>query len=202
VSLVDDARGFIEHAVADLEGEDDFMPFMTYRRPDGPVCYVGLATMGDAGEKDRVSDIMAAILAAHSAVEAVFASAAWMVRDLSAEVFRDKPPSEHPMRIESAFMIHVTRDGDAFHTADIMRAGDRVTLSEWMVESSDVKMGGRFSDAMHMGMRLGATIPDEVREYIEANLAAGDFAAVLRPMANAFASLRQRMEDQGRAEQN
>ena len=80
-TLITMARTHIESLVADLEGEDDFMPFLTYNGTSGgepSSGYVGLE-MPDVEQRDDIADIMMAILAIYRATEAVFASVTWTV---------------------------------------------------------------------------------------------------------------------------
>jgi hypothetical protein len=204
-NIADNARKHVEECIKDLEGENDFMPFLTYNALDGTHGYVGLATMGDQAEKDATGDYMAAILAANQATEAVFASASWMVKAQKGEAPDETTrvmPSEHPRRVECAFFMHHAPDKVSLHSAEIFRKDNKVSLGEWEVMEfeGEARLGGRFGDAITMGMTLGKNLPPEALEYIKTNLAEGKIEEVLRPMAKAFAGFREHLDEQARKE--
>ena len=193
MTLIDDARTHVESLVADLEGEDDFMPFMTYTgtaRGEPSTGYVGL-DMPEGEQRDDIADTMMAILAIYRATEAVFASVSWGVSVPKEDI--DKPhmmPSQHPDRVEMVFMVHVTPDGDAFHTAPVHRAENRVTLGDWDINSSTERMGGRFADAIHNGITMGAQLPPGAIRFIDARMANGEVQELVGPFMRAMRTIR------------
>ena len=166
LSLLEHARHHVEELVKDLRGEKDFMPFMTVRRRDGQEGYLGMHGMED-DNKDDLAAVMFGMIVAHQAVEAVFASASWMVaypKDqkpgvLNVDLVR---PSEHPDRYEAVMMEHATNDGGACYTALLHRRDGRVYLDEWEQLDISAQGGGRFGDAMFAGLRMAAVLPPEM----------------------------------------
>jgi hypothetical protein len=188
-SLVEEAQHHVESLVADLEGDNDFMPFLTIACLDDKVVYVGLAMPGEEGKND-LADVMGALTAAYRAQEVVFASVSWMVKADSREGLGHRMPSEHPDRVEAVFLLHVTGDmNDIMHSAEVRRTNGRVTLGAW--DSFDAtEVAGRFGEAIHRGMVLSANLPPEMVAYIEANFAAGNDEEVIGPLIRAFHTLR------------
>jgi len=173
--LVEHARQFIERQVEELRGEDDFMPFMTYTAHDGTVGFIGLAAMGEQAERDGLAASMTAVLTIYRATEALFATCAYMVRVQTREEMKGLTPSQHPNREERVFMHHVDPEGvDRFHSAKIHRIKDRVALGAWETEyGEDTAMkdvGGRFGDAIHMGLTMGSQLPPEMIAFIDAHI--------------------------------
>lgn len=189
--LVDRAQEHIASIVADLEGEDDFMPFMTIQPRDGEgLVYAGLM-MPEAGhEKDGLADIMMGMCMVHRAVGAVHANMSWMVsRSLDEGPLKDDEPrpSEHPDRVEVVFLVHVTPDGSQAYRAEIFRADNKVSLGEW----EDVQVrGGRFADAIRMGMRLGAQINGGMAAYCDQEIEAGRGEQLIKTVLRALNSAR------------
>lgn len=188
MSLVEDARRHVESLVEDLEGNDDFMPFMTIVCHDDKVAYVGLEMPDEEGKGD-IADVMAAMTAAYRAKEVVFGSVSWMVKSAKKEGL-GMMPSEHPDRVEAVFLLHITGDGDTMHHAEVRREDGTVFLDTWDSFEADSNVSGRFGTAIHMGMKLSANLPPEMVEYMEANFAVGKEEEVVGPMVRAFHHLR------------
>lgn len=194
-NLLDMARSHVESLVADLEGGDDFMPFMTYNgtaRGEPSTGYVGLA-MPDNEERNDIADVMIAVLAIYRATEAVFASVSWAVTVMDkAELDNPKVmPSEHPDRVEQVFVLHVAPEGDTFHSATVNRIDNRVVLGDWEVGKQVERAGGRFGDAMHMGIELGKNLPPEMIVFIDRAMEKNDEAEdLIRPFLRAMRSMR------------
>jgi hypothetical protein len=191
--LADVARRHVESMVARLEGENDFRPFLTLNGAAAGHVYLSL-DMPDRDhpkKKDDVGDVIAAVLAAYRASEAVFCSVTWAVFAKRDEKLGEVAPSDDPRRVEMVFMLQVDLDkGDTFHNAEVIRRDGRVSLGTWEASSQQVRASGRFGDAMHMGMTLGADMPEAMTSYIDAQLRAGDEMKVLRPMINALRQFR------------
>jgi hypothetical protein len=192
MSILDNAKRHIESLVTELEGDDDFMPFLITRRDDKEF-YVGLAAMTDE-TKDDMADVMFAAVAVTRAEEAVFASVSWVVRQASDEEdLTDIRPSQHPQRQEAVFITQVTRDGDAIWLADLVRQDGRAVLKDW--DQAQIQ-GGRFARALSAGMRLGAQMPEEFQEWCQAAIDSGHIEDVLRPAMSAFRKIRTGQVDQ------
>jgi hypothetical protein len=192
MSILDNAKRHIESLVTELEGDDDFMPFLITRRDDKEF-YVGLAAMADE-TKDDMADVMFAAVAVTRAEEAVFASVSWTVHQDKDEEEITVRPSRHPQRQEAAVIVHTTRDGDAMHLANVYRrAATGVLLGAW--EEAKVG-GGRFADAMRAGVKMGTTMPEEMAEYCQAAIDSGNIEAVLCLAMSAFRKIRTGQVDQ------
>ena len=186
MSTLTNAQRHIEKLTEDLHGEDDFMPFLICRTGDKEF-YVGLAAMADETKED-IADVMFAAVAVTRAEEAVFASSSWVVKKPQDEKVTARP-SEHPDRQEAAVVTQCTRDGDAMYMASIYRRENKVLLGAW--DKSDIpKHGGRFADAIRAGMRMGAGMPEEMQEFCQQAIDAGEIEAVLRPAMRAFRRVR------------
>ncbi len=194
-SLLDDARESVLSKVANLEGDDDFAPFMLIN--GAKTAYVALEMPEWGQPRDNVADVMTALLAAHRATEAVFASVAWMLSIAPEErqEWGNRSFEEHPNRQEAVFLVHIgTGNRDGFHTAPVQRTGNKVSLGEWEDMTGErATAGGRFANAMRAGMQIGAMIAadPEMVEYIDKAMAADDPVwTVLAPMISAFRRIR------------
>lgn len=188
--LLDHARDHIERMVATLSGDDDFMPFMVLNGAKDHL-YVGLP-MPDEG-RDTIADVMVAILTVYRATEAVFASMAWSVMAHKREEIK-VAPSQHPDRQEIAFLVHVGPGADACYTAPVIREAGKVGLGLWSGEADEdgalENIGGRFGDAMHMGIRMGSDLPIEMCAFIDEALERDDLDAVIAPFLRAMNHVR------------
>ena len=191
MTLIDQAREHVEALVADLEDEDDFMPFLTYNgiaQGEPSSGYVGLQ-MPENEQRNDIADVMMAILAIYRATEAVFASVTWAVKTATADEL-DVMPSEHPDRVEQVFMIHVTPDGDAIHSARVTRVQGRVQLGDWEAIEGLQRVGGRFADAIHNGITMGAQLPPEMITFIDARVADDQVEELVGPFLRAMRTIR------------
>jgi len=190
MSTLTNAQQHIESLVQDLRGEADFMPFLITRR-GGQEFYFGLAAMADETKND-IADLMGAAVTVTQPDEAVFASVTWMVQAPKGTnpEFR---PSEHPDRKEVVMVLHVTRDGSCMYSAALHRRDNRVLLGAWDRLGAEAT-GGRFADAIHAGMKVGAAIPEDFQQWCQERIAAGKFDEVLRPAMNAFRKVRTGVE--------
>ena len=181
-TLVDHARQHIASLVADLEGDNDFMPFMTLRDREGRVIYAGLMMPDGADEKDGISDVMMGLCMVHRAVDVAFVSTSWMVTRRVYENGQPKdwdgtPPSQHPDRVEVVVLVHITPDGDQFYNAPVTRQNNKVSIGEW--DAGGVT-GGRFANAIKTGMMLGTKIPPSLHDYMDAEIEAGRSEELVR----------------------
>lgn len=190
------AQDHIVSMMTDLEGDDDFMPFMTVRHArTNEVCYVGIMMPQDDDQKDMVADVMTAVCAIHRTNEAVFCCTSYMVsaraddpEDLArAESTR---PRDHPDRVEVVFAHEATPDGDRFVTAPVIRRNNGVVLDGWSEEKRGQNNRGRFGDAIHMGIRMGAEFPPEMCDYVDSKMAAGEVDEVIASFLKATTTAR------------
>lgn len=204
-TLLEHAQRHVASMVADLEGEQDFMPFMTIRdRDTGGVAYVGLMMPSGGDEKDGIADVMTALCAIHRTTEAVFVCTSWQVTcknsgDPEAQKYAQSlPPSQHPDRVEVVFAHEATPDGDLYSSAQVIRQNNGVMIGEWSEGSRSQNVGGRFGDAIHMGIRLGADLPPEVSSWIDEQIAEGNQEELLfrfmRAVNTARAEMAQKTE--------
>lgn len=186
MSLLDDALRQITREVADLRGDDDdFMPFMLC---EGTARVYMALDMPEWGKpRDAIAEVMMATLAMHRATEAVFGTMAWQLKLTPEErkEWGNRNFEEHPARQETVFVIHATADGEASHSAPVIREGGTARLGEW-ITGDEARLGGRFGKAMHAGMALGRTLPPDMVEVIDAAIAAGEEREVMEPMIRAF----------------
>jgi hypothetical protein len=195
MSLVLNARDHIERMVAKLEGDADFKPFMTYTDADGERGYIALVLPDvDADMKADVADLMTAWLCVYRASEATFASVTWAVRD--DEKTPGVQPKDDPNRIELVMLIYVGGAGDESHTARLFREGGKARLSEWEEHRYKGEVGGRFGNAMHLGMAMGADMPESGIEYCRDNQ--GDMEALMRPVLNAMVNARAKLAERAK----
>jgi len=178
MSLIDNAQAHIEEMVVSLKDDEDFLPFMALRRVEEGTVFVGLMMPDEPDRKDAVADTMMALCAIHRTTEVVFASTVWMVegpKDMNVA------PSQSPDRVEKAFLFHATLDGDAYHTASVLRSYGTVTLGGWE-QYSATKTIGRFGDAIHIGMRMGRDIATNptLCAYVDEKLAANEDEQLIR----------------------
>lgn len=188
--LLEDTRKHVESLVEDLTGDDDFMPFMVCEGREG-TAIVGLM-MPDNDERDDMADVIAAMLAAWQATEAVFASAAWAVMGaIPMDIGPAVLPSQHPARQEIVFVVHAGSGGDEFQSAPLNRMDGKVSMGEWTGEPQEAQLGGRFADAMHMGIHLGANLPAAIADDLREVAKTVSLEEAIRPLVGAFRRLRQ-----------
>jgi hypothetical protein len=192
--LVEAARDHITRRVDDLEGDDDFMPFMLVNGPTDRV-YVGIDMPRFGSPRDDIADVMMALVVTHEGTEAVFASMAWTLRDITAEERKqwgNRDFGEHPNRVETVFMVYAGPDDrDEFHSAPVTRENNMVRLGVWVSpDAFDYRMGGRFSNAMHAGIGLARNMPAEMVEFTRQQVAAGNERDVMKHLIRAYRRVR------------
>jgi hypothetical protein len=85
------------------------------------------------------------------------------------------PPSRHPDRVEQVNLMCAGRDRQMLVYAPITRYPDKPpTLGDWINDQDDpdlgsgpAKIGGRFGDAMNLGLQIAREMPPEMVEIIE-----------------------------------
>lgn len=172
------------HARECLEGledpDDDVMPVMLWLGPYG-MGIMPMLDMSDQEAKDRLVGKMVTALAVGRATEVVTITTSWMVSVETTPELRkgilDVMPSEHPDRVENVVITHVDEESDGMTSAVITRFSDKPpTLGDWTCMDfgrEPVRMGGRFGDAMHLGLDLVKSMPPELVEIIDDGWALG-----------------------------
>jgi hypothetical protein len=154
-SLVQHARMAARDAVNALtRPEQDILPMlMTYGKRG-----LGIAgiEMPDDDGRDRVAKMMVATVAFTEAAEVAFVSTAWMSNSESVGV----RPRDDPQRVEKVVLVHWSGGGvSTMYAADVIRHDNRPPdLGQW--EEMGGEMGGRFGDAVELGLRLAKTVDD------------------------------------------
>jgi len=192
-ALIDQARISIAVMMEDLEGEEDFIPFMTIRSRDtNRTLYVGMDMPGD--NKDLVADTMTVLCATHRAAEVVFASVAWMVtKSNPASRTQWVAPSKDPDRVETVFILEAKEDAMVTHTAPVTRENNAVRLGEWSSFPATADVTGRFGDAIRMGMGWGRSIPPDLGEFIDTEMAEGRGERIITGLTRTLRSERTRL---------
>jgi hypothetical protein len=186
----------LEHARSchdDLtDPEEDILPVLLWVGPYG-MGIMPMLEMGDGEQKDQLAAMMTSSLACSRAVQAVMITTSWMVAapppdsDEEKEARKGKGfvdimgcmPSEHPDRMECVTAMHATlEDGkDSMSHAVVTRYPDKPpTLGEWQgrTETMQSKIGGRFGDAIHLGMKIATDMPPEMIEILDAGWRDGE----------------------------
>jgi hypothetical protein len=167
-TLIEDAQKHIERLTQDLSGDEDFMPFMTIRDHSDRVIYAGLMMPGEEDGKDQIANFMTALCMVHRGVEAVFASVTWMVTAKPGENLPNVMPSQHPDRVEMAFLIAMdTEEHVTTHSAPLIRENNMVGVGLWSEADELRAVGGRFGDAMRHGLALAKKLPPEMAEWLD-----------------------------------
>ena len=170
--LMKKAQQHIEAMTKELSGDGDFTPFMTLLNPQGEITYVGIM-MPEGGEvRDTLAATMTAVCVIQNAVEATFSSASWMV-SLEGERKLSVPPSEHPDRVETAFIITIAEGVSTMTTANIIRENNKVEIGLWTEVEQGHALGGRFSDALRYGIELAKRLPPDLRELFDQEVKEG-----------------------------
>lgn len=195
-TMIEEAQGHVERMVAELEGDDDIMPFMTIRgRDEEGIVYVGLMMPEGGVEKNHIADTMMALCALNRAVAVVFGCTSWQVtcdpKDAEAvKKAESVMPSQHPDRQEIVFLHHATADGDSYASTVLTRENNKVRLGGWSSDPRGGRVGGRFGDAIHLGMKLGAEMPPEMCEWIDEQVADGNSQQLLATFMRALGTIK------------
>ena len=158
------------------EPDEGIMPVFLWLGPRG----VGLMPIGpmlqDEETKDMLALHMTAAMVVGRATEAVMVTTAWTVkREMTDEekaaykrgTYGIVPPSKDPDRVEIIGLMRVSNEGDDMHQAELIRHPDRPPdIGEWESIGA-AKVGGRFGDAMHLGLDFVRDMPEAMTEIIE-----------------------------------
>lgn len=192
-NMLEHAKTVSRSNVEDLtEPEEDPLPILMWVGPYG-VGLFPLTSMVDEAAKDELATWMTTMIAVSRATEAVMTAASWTVNVPEATPNNPNPtgivPSEHPDRIETVTLMYVnaTGDGDLMVRGDLTRYPDKPpTMSEWEECYSNVRLGGRFGDAIHMGFDLCSGMPEELVSIIDAAWAKGDQEDLMKRFRTIF----------------
>jgi len=179
--VVDHAKEYVEHIVAQLPGDGDFVPFILTRRGTDEG-FFGIAGIPD--DNLAICDVMVAATSITRAQEAVFGSPVWLAPGEQDGTL----PENHPEREEVVMLLHCTGDGDAAHLASIHRADGKVTLGPWQ-QGNDTH--GPYAEALHLGMRLASKMTPEIAAAIQDGLETGDAGEMMRGALEALGNIRQ-----------
>lgn len=168
------AQQFIEFSSLSLNDKEDFVPFVIVADDQDREFFIGFAQMPTEPEaKNELADMIMALCVVHGAVEATFGSAAWSA-ETSADDNSDVPPSERPNRKEVAMACAATSAGvKDVCIASVVRENGKVGIGLWEQMPPTVAAAGRFAEALHMGLKLSAQIPPEIRAFLREQIEAG-----------------------------
>jgi hypothetical protein len=177
--LVEHAKTHSRECVEGLtDPDEDIMPVLLWWGPHGP----GLMPMGDLMKgdvhKDRLAKWITATLAVSQATECVTVTTGYMAKvdrdDPDVDVSRGtvtKPVRERPEAVEAVVLMCSDRRGQGgIVHAELTRYPDKPpTLGDWNDQRLEVgpKVGGRFGDAMNLGLQIAREMPPELVEIIE-----------------------------------
>lgn len=153
------------------EPDDDIMPVLLYVGPHG-LGLMPLLNMKDDQAKDQLAAAMLAALLVGVATEAAMVTTSWVVEmEPKDGKYHGPMPSQHPDRREAVMVMHVAGEDDfSMGQAILTRWSDRPPyLGEWKTwTEDDMKIGGRFGDAIYNGLAMVRIAPKELVEIIEA----------------------------------
>jgi hypothetical protein len=167
--------------------KQDFVPFIIVVDERDREFFVGFAKMPTEPEaKDEIADMIIALCVVHGAVEVAFGSAAW-----SAEGDGDLPPSQRPDRKEVAIISAADSAGvGAVRIASVVRESDKVGIGLWEQVPLAVSAGGRFAEALHMGINLSKKMPPEIRDFLREQIEAGLLEEIISSTMSAISEAR------------
>ena len=190
MKILEKAQQFIEFSTLSLEGSEDFVPFVMVMDERDREFFAGFGQMPSEPEgKDRLADMIMALCIVHGAVEVVFGSSAWSA-ETSVDDDSDVPPSQRPDRKEVAYVSAANREGvSAVRVASMVRESGKVGIGLWEQLPAGA-MTGRFAEALHLGIKLSAKMPAEVRDYLREQIEDGLMEEVVNSTANVISEAR------------
>jgi hypothetical protein len=191
MKILEKAQRFIEFSTLSLEGKEDFVPFVIVMDERDREFFSGFEHMPNEPEgKDRLADMIMALCIVHGAVEVVFGSSAWSA-ETSVDDDLTVPPSQRPDRKEVAYISAANKEGvTATRVASMVREGGKVGVGLWEQLPQDAIPAGRFAEALHLGIKLSAKMPTEVRDYLREQIEAGLMEEVVTSTANVITEAR------------
>jgi hypothetical protein len=184
------AQQFIEFSSLSLENKQDFAPFVIVTDEQDREFFVAFEDMPtDPEAKDRLADMIMALCVVHGAVEVAFGSAAWSA-ETSAEEDSDVPASQRPNRKEVAVVSGATSAGvKDVRIASVVRENGKVGIGLWE-QLSLAEISGRFAEALHMGLKLSAKMPPEIRDFLREQIEAGLMREIVSSTMNVITESR------------
>lgn len=193
--IVSVAKAYVESMVEDLEGDNDFMPFLMIQPKDcddiGGWHMLAMMMPGEPEKKDKIADFLTSACCIYNAEEVVFCSAGWSVKNPCKEEM-EMSPSDSPMREENVFIAHATRytgRNVGHHSSNLVRENGKVFLQQW-VDMVGISAVGRFAEAITLGLKLAVEMPPDVREGVVELVNAGDEQKLMAAMAAMIDSAR------------
>ena len=187
MKMLEKAQQFIEFSSLSLEGNEDFVPFVVVADERDREFFVGFARMPTEPEaKDRLADMIIALCVVHGAVEVAFGSAAWSAAGGDSDV----PPSQRPDRKEIAIVSAANAEGAKdLRVASVVRERGKVGIGLWeQIPSAGIT--GRFAEALHMGIKLSAKIPPDIRDFLREQIEAGLVKEIITATAQVVSEAR------------
>ena len=190
MKILEKAQQFIEFSSLSLEGKEDFIPFVMVMDERDKEIFAGFEQMPNEPEaKDRLADMIMALCIVHGAVEVVFGSSAWSA-ETSVDDDSGVPPSQRANRREVAYITAANREGvKAIRVASMVRENGKVGIGLWEQFPLEA-MTGRFTEALHLGIKLSSKMPTEVRDYLREQIEAGLMEEVVNSTANVISEAR------------
>ena len=181
------------------EPDDDILPVLMWIGPYG-MGVMPLLDMTDDEAKDGLGEMMTTMLAVSRATEAVLITCSWMVMAKNKEEYdaMDVMPRDHPDRVEiiSAMYAAAIPDTDSMSSGRITRHPDKPPeLGEWKTDMGDMRIGGRFGDAMHMGLDFAKDMPEELIEILDAGWELGEQEMLVERFHTVFQGFMQAMDN-------
>lgn len=191
MEILKKAQRFIEFSSLSLEEKEDFVPFILVADENGGEFFVGFAQMPTEPEaKDRLADMIMALCVVHGAVEVAFGSAAWSA-ETAIDDDSDVPPSERPNRKEVAIVSAANSAGvKDVRIASVVRESGKVGIGLWEQLPAAVAATGRFTEALHMGIKLSSKMPAEVRTFLREQMEAGLAEEILKSTVSVITEAR------------
>lgn len=185
------AQQFIEFSSLSLDDGEDFVPFVILTDERDREFFIGFETMPtDPEAKDQMADMIMALCVVHGAVEVAFGSAAWSA-ETSVDDTSDVPPSQRPDRQEVAIVSAANSAGvKNVCIASVVRENSKVGIGLWE-QIPTVAIAGRFSEALHMGLKLSAKIPPEIRGFLREQIEAGLLREIVNSTMHVITEARQ-----------
>jgi len=155
--LVTAAKTAARDALNDLETpEADIPPLLVAKTPKGYLS-VQLEMPQELDERDMVADYMMALIACSRATEAVFICTAW----IATATFDDmRRPSQREDKDEVLVLAYDNGDTTSLWMAGLTRHENRPPDMGLWKQDGDSAVGGRFAEALSLGLKLAETVAE------------------------------------------